>query len=1025
MQLHRIAAKEPVSPIEEIFRFDEFELNPTRVELKRAGQLLTVDALVLRLLACLVRRPGQLVTKDELVTEVWDGRAIADNAITVAMARLRKALGDGRDREFVATVYGHGYRFMRDVSLEKLHVGRRVSSAVARAPEAAPPFVGRERLVAALVRAQQESSARRGRACVLFGEPGIGKTRAVEAFEQELSDGQAQVYWGYCREGSDSPPLWPWLQLLRRVIAGCDRRELDRALGPAALEVLEYCGELPRGQAPQHQSEWSGPGRHRGFDAILRAFAFAAEQQPLVLVLDDLHSADAPSLELFGQLLDEIGRTRILVITTTRHAASHGEHGALLARVVGHRSCERHLLERLRREEVISYVGSILTDPDQQLAAAVFAKSEGNPFFMVELARQLRATDQPDASALAVSDAALDLVRQRVAQLDTEARGVLSAAAVMGRSFELPLLQTITGREPNELVRCLDEALAVEVIIAAPDSVTDFAFRHELLRRVLYDALTPSTRRRWHIRVAEALETRAHAGGAVPPSELAYHFYSGLPESDLRKTIDYCRRAASASSHYGNPDVVRYLHHALDALALVDNGSLRLRMSLLLASVLYARGCAHRQYLPLLQETLRLAHEQGDATTLVRAGHMLDPHPGFQPLPGVREHMTRALELLPPSAVGPRALAMASLACAAPECFSALRSHARMAEAEVLAHASGATMEREGTLLRKLYLMGGPDHAQIAASITERLEKLALNEPQRFPIVPVDMAYVRAIDASQHGDASAARDSLEQALARSRQLRHIELIWHSERLQAIDAINRGSTAAGSGALMRLHRQAEEVQILGSAPYCAFDRVVVLGEFGRSSQEVGDVLTPLLRDTSDPVALWSLKIRALAMAGFVRDARVALEAVSPSALADLPCDRDYLGSLAHLARAVLVLDLPEYNDALYALLSKYTDFYSADIAFYSEGSVAQLLGMLDQARGRHAAASAHFKRAVRMSLTADLLPRAAEARVQLAESLLAQDRAQLGRRARTLLQRARSDAQALQLPLIGQAAEAAL
>src|SRR5437868_5096982 len=96
-----------------ILGFDEFELDPANLELRRAGEIIKADALVLRLLIALARNPDRLVTKDELVALVWEGRAVADNVITVSMARLRKTLGHQRgEREFVATVYGRGYRFV-------------------------------------------------------------------------------------------------------------------------------------------------------------------------------------------------------------------------------------------------------------------------------------------------------------------------------------------------------------------------------------------------------------------------------------------------------------------------------------------------------------------------------------------------------------------------------------------------------------------------------------------------------------------------------------------------------------------------------------------------------------------------------------------------------------------------------------------------------------------------------------------------------------------------------------------------
>ncbi|HMI89707.1 MAG TPA: winged helix-turn-helix domain-containing protein, partial [Polyangiales bacterium] len=101
----RMLSSQDVAP--RFFRFDEFELDGHRLELRRGGAPIKVDALVLRLLVCLVRRPGSLVTKEEIVAEVWAGRAVADNVLTVSMARLRKAIGQSRGgREFVATAYG-------------------------------------------------------------------------------------------------------------------------------------------------------------------------------------------------------------------------------------------------------------------------------------------------------------------------------------------------------------------------------------------------------------------------------------------------------------------------------------------------------------------------------------------------------------------------------------------------------------------------------------------------------------------------------------------------------------------------------------------------------------------------------------------------------------------------------------------------------------------------------------------------------------------------------------------------------
>jgi DNA-binding winged helix-turn-helix (wHTH) protein len=112
-----------------IYAFDDFELDADQLELRRAGGIVNVDALVLRVLSVLLRGAGQLVSKEQLVAQVWGGRAVADNVITVSVARLRKALDDKRgEDERVSTVYGRGYRFVRPVTQREAPVSSGTSA---------------------------------------------------------------------------------------------------------------------------------------------------------------------------------------------------------------------------------------------------------------------------------------------------------------------------------------------------------------------------------------------------------------------------------------------------------------------------------------------------------------------------------------------------------------------------------------------------------------------------------------------------------------------------------------------------------------------------------------------------------------------------------------------------------------------------------------------------------------------------------------------------------------------------------
>jgi eukaryotic-like serine/threonine-protein kinase len=994
--------------IEVVYRFGAFELKVEPLELRCDGELMQVDLLVLRLLACLVRQAGQLVTKDELVAAVWERRAVADNAITVAMARLRKTLGQSAAQaDLISTVYGRGYRFAATVTEERRNIRRSEVQATLVQPLPPTPFVGRESVLGALDLAFTDALSRHGRACLLMGEPGIGKTRAVEMFELRAAAKGAHVVWGYCREGSETPPLAPVLRTFRELRS-------DPELGAALSDTREVLALLAdqRSARPAGDADaricLNGPSRYEGYDVLISGLKAAAATVPLVLVFDDLHRADAATLDFLRLLLDEIARSRIMLVATLRLNEAPAQEQ--LPRILGHRNCERIKLERLAQHDVESYVAAVLDDPQNQLGAAVFAKSEGNPFFMVELSRQLCHTERPDRDMLSVQEVALDLIRPRVSQLDATARGLLSAAAVIGRSFELPLLQRICENEPAEIATLLDAAIEAEVVVAAPDSTTAFAFGHDLLRCALYDALSGAERRRWHIRVAEALERSIHEGVHVPPSELAYHLYAALPESNLRKTVHYCREAAAAAAVYGNPDVVRYLRQALEALALMDNPSPRLRMELMLKSLVYARGCAHTVYTALLDRVLKLAQEQGDPWTLIRAAYMLNAHPGFQALPGMHTVLTRALSMLDEAAFEPRALGLAALGCCAPVCYDRSQAQQAVTEATNLARSSGSVLALSGALLCRLYVEGGLSYSEQHAQLYDELTGMAREHAEMLAVVPAELALHRSVNALQRGDVAAQSIALADLEACARQLKHIELTWHSERWRTLRSINTAANQQAIEALQRLHKRARRQGIVGHETFCAFDEQVVLAVFGRAptvDERTREVLTP---ESHDAPSIWALKIRALATAGLTQAARTALQMHSAH-ITSLPCDRDNLGTLGHLARAAVLLEARDTAATMYEVLLPWSESFAGHISYFSEGPVSQLLGMLAVLLGQQASAKQHFERALVLAQRAELGLRAAEIRLQLARCLLAEGAPQSSR-AHTLVSKAYAKAEQL-------------
>jgi DNA-binding winged helix-turn-helix (wHTH) protein len=969
-----------------IFCFDEYELDAGKLELRRNSEPVKADPAVLRLLAALVRDAGQLVTKAELIERVWDGRAVSENVISVAMARLRKVLRDpSSDREFVVNLHGRGYRFVRPVKQLDRGLAPLLDHRSAPITEAAVgarrnlAFVGRETVMQRLRSALREASTGAGNVCFLTGEPGIGKSRVAEQLAMEATALRLPVAWGYCHEAGDTPPLWPWAQLARSLLSTVSNGN-EGVRAAAQAPELEWL--LPADR-PSH-GDRSGPSdrplaKHRVFDAILSVFEAVARATPCVLVLEDLHRADAATLELLRYWIDPIARINVLLLATLRPAESREAlASADLSYVVGHRNCSRVELQRLRKEEVAAYVATLLEDRDGRLAQAVFTKSEGNPFFMAELGRQLAASARPEPDSLTVPQAALELIRPRVLALDLACNGVLSAAAVIGRSFKLRLLAAVTGAELNELMVPLDRALEHEVVLVAPDSRTAFTFSHDLLRAVLYDNLPPVERRSLHLKVALALEEQRRAGESVTAAVLAYHFHAALPESDLRKTVEHCLRAADdAGTVFAYADGVRYLYHALEALALTEHPSARLRMSLLLRQAIYARITGLPEFDSLTRELIRTAREQRDGAMMAHAAMLLNLHTGMPALPGAHSAMDDALALLSPDDIEIRGTVLARLSTCAPLAFDARASRAQFEQALELGRRCGSALTLCWAWTAQLYLCGGPAHAEEEARALRELDQLCREHPHQLSVPPVRHELHRAIRALQSGDLHELEAALSRAAERCRELGSRELMWHVERCQALAQINVGARKEGESALRALHRLARESAILGSELLCLHDEIIVFAVEEPTS--LPRMRATLAADRRDAPNVWSIKIRALAAAGLHEEARALLHAISPAQLADLPCDRDYLGTLAALSRAALALGELDYAAVAHTLLAPYSALFCANVGFLCEGSAAEILGELAWALGRRSEAVSQLEAAVEYSRRAGLRAAAESAR----------------------------------------------
>lgn len=545
-----------------VFCFDAFELDCRAFALRHDGTTVRVDTVVLRLLETLVRRSGQLVTKGQLITDVWGGRPVTDNSLTVAMTRLRKIFRDhGLPRDSVVTVHAQGYRFNRRVS---------TSGPEALQPSAAElvgsAFVGREQVISRLKAALVGAQNRCGSLVVLRGEPGTGKTRVAEVFAEQALRAGCAVTWASCHEHTALPTLWPFVELLRGVLSHNRSSE-----GSAIVHAVppELSPLLPDVLLGAEQVDATDPtAKHRVFDAVACALAKAAEATPLVLILDDLQRADQASLELLCFILAGIARTHILVLATLRIGYGDELTNRPLTTALSHRNCVRVAIEPLSQNDVARYMAFYFATVERGLSQRVYELSEGNPFCMAELVQQLRHRNGADAVELAIPRSARELVRQRLTAVTEDALDVLTYAAVIGTEFGLPLLAAATERNASSVIAVLDDACSAGIVRAVVDSGTEFRFVQRLLRAVLYEELSAGERRLRHLRVAHALELR-HTLGELPYAELAFHARAALPRGDLRKTVEYCVAAANtAERKHALSEAIHLLKDAREALEL-------------------------------------------------------------------------------------------------------------------------------------------------------------------------------------------------------------------------------------------------------------------------------------------------------------------------------------------------------------------------------------------------------------------------------------------------------------------------
>ena len=839
------------------------------------------------------------------------------------------------------------------------------SVAAAATGEPARPFVGRVRELWELLAALREEAAHRDLLFLVTGAPGIGKSRLMEELARLLGRQGWRVLVGRCWEHGGAPAYWPWMQVVRE--AGGE---------------LEAC--FPASPATAHP-EAAGPeaARFLLFDAVGRFLREVADAGPVLVVLDDLHAADAPSLLLLRFLAQTATDERLVIVGAYRDADPrvHELAGLLgdLARVG-----RRLPLGGLSRPEVAAYMGRLAgRPPGPAVVARVHEVTGGNPLFVGELVRALLADGQlagpgdPVADPLPrIPEELRGLLHRRLAGLSVEAVANLKVASVIGRDFELRVLRRISRLSVWRLTEALAEAERAGIVSEDPAAPGRYTFAHDLLREALYEDLPAARRLKLHHSIGLALEAATRDDPEPHLAELAHHFTQSARLGDAARAVEHSARAGDrAAGLLAYEDAARHYTQALHLLPLLEDGGGDWRWALLLrlGDVQWWAGDGE-QAGRSFEQAAAVAGRLGAAESLARAalGYVTGIAPvrrlglGWLVLTGWIGGRTTAIRLLEqalaalPETDSPlRAQALARLAT---ELYPSDQTERRTAlgeEAVAMARRLGDPKVLLVALHGRHWAALAPDRSELRlANAAEMLEVAAVAGDDEMAFLAhharlhclLELCDVVGVDAELQA-MTAIADRLGQPV----------FGWHVASLRAVRAILDGRLAEAE----RLARATLELPGLRPNHHMTymFDDALLpairwsqgrLGELAETVRVHGERYPSIPRWRDALVA---------AELGDERAAKAELERHARAGFADLPRNVLWVLHLCALAEACALVGDRRRAVELYQLLSPYAERHAISLSTLPLGPVALRLGMLAATLGRWDDAELHFATAL--------------------------------------------------------------
>jgi DNA-binding CsgD family transcriptional regulator/tetratricopeptide (TPR) repeat protein len=890
------------------------------------------------------------------------------------------------------------------------------------------PFIGRARDLQSLHVAWADVLTGEGGLVLLSGEAGIGKSRLAGHFAAQARAEGARVLWGRCWEVGGAPAYWPWIQALRDLVSDLDAEALTRAVGgsgPVLAQLLPELRErMPGVGLPQPASAESA--RFRLFDRLAGFLARVSTAEPLVLVLEDIHAADASSLLLLQFIATGLGGTRLLVVATYRDAEPRRDRALAdtLPELARGASTLRISLSGFTPADVAHLVQPMTGHPPPEgLVAAIHRETEGNPLFVEELVRLLLSEGglrEPEPGRRwPIPEGVREVIGRRLGQLSKPCRDLLTIGAVIGRDFSTSVLASVTGGPPQVVLDGLGDAVTARLLTPVDEDPGRFRFGHALVREALYDTLPPAERVRLHRSLGEAIE-ESHAGDlAAHVAELAHHFFEAAPDGDPSKGVDYAEAAGQrAVEMLAYEEGIRLFRMALRGLQSSPGERRRCELLLRLGDAQGRAGNADESKATFLEAANAASRIEDSAllgqAALGYAGRFPWIRAGAdrEVVPLIR----RALSSMDAADSPLRARLMSRLA-------GALRDQAASEPRGTLASEALAMARRLGDPDTLTYaLLGwwgatllGPDGVAELDGVADELDRLADDTGDRE--LRTNAMWVRFIAFLSRGQAREARAQQELMARLFEELGQPAQKWYGGCMATGLALQDGRFEEGERLLEATWETGRRAMPWDAEAARMFARFLLYREQGRLAALEGE-LHRALRTHAGYRSVRCMILTLLCEVDRLDEARLMFAELAADEFARFPKDNEWLFAMTLLAEAADVLGAPTPAEVLYRHLRPYAELIATVASEVSIGPVSRPLGLLAALMGRHHDAATHFDSAIAQAGQMGARPWAAHAQHDYARMLLALGRGEDKERVAGLLEHALETCETLGMPILG-------